>query len=79
MTTIATCDVPVQDGIAQACKAVFTCGGHLLIMDGMPLESSIPDKFKVDFEGSVFEVAQEGSEHMVIEDDREAFTAMAFG
>lgn len=79
MSATVVCDVPIQAGIEKVCKAEFTIAGMLLVIDGLPLGAEIPDSFSVEIEDTSFWVSREGDEHMVSEDDRDAFTTMASG
>lgn len=79
MSRTFTCDVPIQAGFEQQCKAIFNSAGCLLIIDGMPVGAEIPNDFQVDLEGNLISVGLEGEEHFVIPDDRDAFIAMVFG
>ena len=79
MSSTINCEIPIQNGFEKACTAVFNSSCVLLIVDDMPLGAAPPDEFYVEFEGSKFSVRKEGEEHVVLEEDQPAFTALVFG
>lgn len=79
MSSTIDCEIPVQDGFEKACTAVFNSACVLLIADDLPLGAVLPDEFYVEFEGSRFSVRKEGEEHVVLDEDQPAFTALVFG
>lgn len=78
MTTI-NCQVPEQQGIPKACTATFTASGCCLVVNDLPLGHELPDRFTVEVEGCEFDVELQGEQHMVSNDGRNAFAALAFG
>ncbi|WP_408601345.1 hypothetical protein [Pseudomonas sp. PLMAX] len=79
MSSTIKCEIPIQDGFEKPCTAVFNSACVFLIADDMPLGAELPDEFFVEFEGNRFSVRKEGEEHVVLDEDRPAFTALVFG
>lgn len=80
MSTTLVCDVPVQYGILEPCKATFNSSGLLLVVEGLALGAQLPDEFDVQFEeGEPLTVRKQNGEHYIVEEDRTAFTAVVFG
>lgn len=79
MSSTIKCEIPIQDGFEKACSAVFNSACVLLVEEGLPLGTDLPDEFFVEFEGSRFSVRKEGEEHVVLDEDQPAFTALVFG
>lgn len=80
MSSTLVCDVPVQYGILDPCKATFNSSGLLLVVEGMPLGAALPDEFDVQIEGGdPLTVKRENGEHYIVEEDKMAFTAVVFG
>ena len=80
MSSTLVCDVPVQYGILDPCKATFNSAGMLLVVEGLPLGASLPEEFDVEYEGGdPLTVRLVNGEHFIIEEDKMAFTAIVFG
>lgn len=79
MSSTINCEIPIQDGFEKPCTAVFNSSCIMLSEEGLPLGAALPDEFYVEFEGTRFCVRKDGEEHVVLEEDQPAFTALVFG